>query len=63
MELSYNNTNKIREKFDEGCLKQDLGLRFHAGIVNVYIFDEISKNINTSDHTTLENCLFVAVKR
>ena len=63
MELNYNDTNKIRVKFDGGCLKQDLGSLFHAGIVNVYIFDEISNKINTSDYSILENCLFGAVKR
>ena len=33
--LSYYDTNKIRVKFDGGCLKQDLGSLFHGGIVNV----------------------------
>ena len=60
--LSYYDTNKIRVKFGEGCLKQDPGSLFHGGIVNVYIVYEISKNINTSDYPTLENCLFGAVK-
>ena len=60
--LSYHDTNKIRVKFDGGCLKQDPGSFFHGGIVNVYIVYEISKNINISDYPTLENCLFGAVK-
>ena len=60
--LSYYDTNKIRVKFDGGCLKQDPGSFFHGGIVNVYIVYEISKNINISDYPTLENCLFGAVK-
>ena len=60
--LSYYDTNKIRAKFDGGCLKQDLGSLFHGRIVNLYIVYEISKNINISDYPTLENCLFGAVK-
>ena len=60
--LSYYDTNKIRVKFDGGCLKQDPGSFFHGGIVNIYIVYEISKNINISDYPTLENCLFGAVK-
>ena len=60
--LSYYDTNKIRVKFDGGCLKQDPGSFVHGGIVNVYIVYEISKNINISDYPTLENCLFGAVK-
>ena len=59
--LSYN-TNKIRVKFDEGCLKQDPRSLFFGGIVNVYIVYEISKNINISDYPKLENCLFGAIK-
>ena len=55
-------TNLIRVKFDGGCLKQDAGSFFHGGIVNAYIFHEISKNINISNYPTLENCLFRAVK-
>ena len=60
--LRYYNTNKIRVKFDGSCLKQDPGSLFHGEIVNVYIFYEISKNINMSDYPTLKNCLFGAVK-
>ena len=59
--LSYYDTNKIRVKFDGGCLKQDPGSVFHGGIVNVYIVYEISKNINISNYPTLKNCLFGAV--
>ena len=51
--LSYYDTNKIRVKFDGGCLKQDPGSFFHGGIENVYIVYEISKNINISDYPTL----------
>ena len=35
--LSYYDTNKIRVKFDGGCLKQDQGTLLHGGIVNIYI--------------------------
>ena len=52
--LSYYDANKLRVKFDEGCLKQDSGSLFREGIVNVYIVYEISKNI--SDYPTPENC-------
>ena len=62
MLLSHYDTNEIRVKFDGACLKQDPGSLFHGGIVNAYIVDEISKNINISDYPTLENCFFGAVK-
>ena len=60
--LFYYDTNKIRVKFDGGSLKQDPGSFFHGGIVNIYIVYEISKSINISDYSTLENRLFGAVK-
>ena len=60
--LSYYDTNKIRVKFDGGCLKQDQGSLLHGGIVNIYIVYEISKKINISDYPTLENYLFRATK-
>ena len=60
--LSYYDTNKIRVKFDGGCLKQDQGTLLHGGIVNIYIVYEISKKINISDYPTLENCIFRAAK-
>ena len=60
--LSYYDTNKIRVKFDGGCLKQDQGTLLHGGIANVDIVYEISKNINITDYPTLENYLFGAVK-
>ena len=60
--LSYYDTNKIRVKFDGGCLKQDQGTILHGGIVNIYIVYEISKKINMSDYPTLGNCLFRAAK-
>ena len=59
--LSYCDTNKIRVKFDGGCLKQDPGSLLNGGIVNVYIVYEKGKNDNISDCPTLENCLFGAV--
>ena len=60
--LSYYDTNKIRVKFDGGCLKQDQETLLHGGIANVDIVYEISKNINITDYPTLENCLFGTVK-
>ena len=42
--LSYYNTNKIRVKFDGGCLKQDQGTLLQGGIVNIYIAYEITDN-------------------
>ena len=59
--LRYGDTNKIRVKFDGGCLKQDPGSLLNGGIVNVYIVYEKGKNDNISDCPTLENCLFGAV--
>ena len=60
--LSYYDTNKIRVKFDGGCLKQDQGTILYGGIVNIYIVYEISKKINKSDYPTLEHCLFRAAE-
>ena len=60
--LCHYDTNKIRVKFDGGCLKQDQETLLHGGIANVDIVYEISKNINITDYPTLENCLFGAVK-
>ena len=40
--LSYYDTNKIRVKFDGGCLKQDQDTLLHGGIVNIYIVYEIT---------------------
>ena len=42
-------------------MKQDKVTFNHEKIVNVYIVNEISKNINISNYPTLENCLFGAV--
>ena len=60
--FSYFDTNKIRVKFDGGCLKQDPVSLFHGRIVNPYIVYEVSKNINISGYPTLENRLFGPVK-
>ena len=60
--LDYYNTNKIRVKFNGGCLKQDRPTLLHGGKVNVYIVYEITDNFNVSSYPTLENCLFGAVK-
>ena len=59
--LSYCNTNKVRVRFDGGCLKQDPDSLFHGGIVNVYNVYKISKKNNISDYPTLENCLLGAL--
>ena len=42
--LSYYKTNKIRVKFNVGCLKQDQATLLHVGIVNIYIVYEITDN-------------------
>ena len=60
--LSYYDTNKIRVKFDGGCLKQNQGTPLHGEIVNIYIVYEKRKSINISNYPTLENCVFGAVK-
>ena len=60
--LSYYDANKIRVKFDGGCLKQDQGTLLHGGIVNIYIVYKITDNFDVSSYPTLENCLFGALK-
>ena len=60
--LSYYDANKIRAKFDGGCLKQGQGILICLGIVNVYIVYEITNNFNVSSYPALKNCLFGAVK-
>ena len=60
--LSYYDTNKVRVKFNGGCLKQDQGIFLHGGIVNICIVYEITDNFNVSNYPILENCLFGAVK-
>ena len=60
--LSYYDANRIRVKFDGGCLKQNQGTLLYGGIVNVYTDYEITDSFNVSSYPTLENCLFGAVK-
>ena len=60
--LSYYDTNKIRVKFNGGCLKQDQATFPHGVIVNISIVYEITDNLNVSSNSTLGNCLFGAVK-
>ena len=61
--LDFYNINKIRVKFNGGCLKQDHPtLLFHDGIINFYTVYEITSNFNASIYSTLENCLFGMVK-
>ena len=59
--LSYYDINRIRVKFDGGCIKQDRASLLHGGIVNVYIVYKKNKN-SISDYPTPENCSFGAVK-
>ena len=49
--LSYYNTNKIRVKFNVGCLKQDQATLLHVGIVNIYIVYEIADNFKQLSKT------------
>ena len=42
-------------------MKQDSVIFNHKKVVNIYLVFEISKSINISDYSTLENCLFRAV--
>ena len=55
--LSYYDTNKIRVKFDRGCLKQDQAKLLHGEVVNIYII-----YFDISSYPTLENRLFGAIK-
>ena len=60
--LDYYDTNKIRVKFNGGCLLQDRSTLLHGGIINVYIISETTDNFNVRSYPTLENWLFRAVK-
>ena len=60
--LDYYDTNKMRVKFNGGCLEQDQPTLLHEGIVNVYTVYEITDNFNVSSYPTLKNFLFGAVK-
>ena len=55
--------NKTRVKFDGGCLKQEKITLTHGKTVNIYIvYELIFSTRGYDDYTTLENCLFGAVK-
>ena len=60
--LDYYDTNKIRVKFNGGCLKQDRPTLFHGGKVNFYIVYEVTDNFNVNSYPTPENCFSGAVK-
>ena len=53
---------KARVKFNGDCLKQQNISFGHRKIVNIYIVYEIERNIDISNCSTLEICLFGAVK-
>ena len=53
---------KARVKSNGDCLKQEKISFDHGKIVNIYIIYEIERNIDTISYSTLENCLFSAVK-
>ena len=53
---------KIKLKFNGGCLIQDQITYTPQTIVNIYIVHEITKKNYISDYPTLENCLFASVK-
>ena len=53
---------KPRIKFNGDCLKQEKNLFDYGKIVNIYIVYEIDGYVNISSYSTLENCLFGAVK-
>ena len=53
--------NKIRVKFDGGCLKQPKFSYNHGAIVNIYIVYELGASSPHTDDPTLEDCLFGAV--
>ena len=59
--LDYYGT-KRKVEFNRSYLKQDSVTFNHGKIVNICIVYEIIKSINISDHRTLENCLFGAVR-
>ena len=48
--------------FNESCLKQDKIGYAQGAIVNTYIAYKINKNFPVSSYSTLENCLFGAIK-
>ena len=55
--------NKVRLKFNEGCLKQQNKLTYtHGTIVNIYTVYELGVSNSFNDDPTLKNPLFGAVK-
>ena len=54
--------SKRRVEFNGSCLKRDKITFNHGKVVNIYIVYEINKSINISDYSTLENCLFGAIR-
>ena len=55
--------NKVRLKFNEGCLKQQNKLTYtHGTIVNIFIVYELGVSNSFNDDPTLKNPLFGAVK-
>ena len=55
--------NKVRLKFNEGCLKQQNKLTYtHGTIVNIFIVYELGVSNSFNDDPTLKNSLFGAVK-
>ena len=59
--LDYVGT-KTSVKLNGNCLKQEKITFNHGKILNIYIVYEIERSVNISSYTTLENCLFGAVK-
>ena len=54
--------NKIRIKFNGGCLKRFPPPILHGGIVNIYTVHGTTNNFNASNYRTLENYFFGSVK-
>ena len=55
--------NKVRLKFDGGCLKQQNKLTYtHGTIVNIYTVYELGVSNSFNDDPTLKSPLFGAVK-
>ena len=53
---------KARVKFNGDCLKQEKNSFDHGKTINIYIVYEIDSYVNISSYSTLESCLFGAVK-
>ena len=54
--------NSASVKFNGSCLRQDVIRLLHGKIVKMYIVYEIIKNNPISSYSTLEICLFGAVR-